>query len=210
MEEKRITFDDIQKANKTIKTTDVKGKDYAEVNQRIKAFRMLYPSGTILTEMVSNENGVCIFKASVYDGDDHILATGTAYEKEGSTFINKTSYIENCETSAVGRALGMCGFGIDTSIASAEEVQNAIANQENKSTSKTVKTASDIKIQPTQIEIITKYYVGENMDKLLKANNLSKLEDMSMVKASEIIKKLQEVAKRKAMKNNERISEDRE
>ena len=120
MEEKRITFDDIQKANKTIKTTDVKGKDYAEVNQRIKAFRMLYPSGTILTEMVSNENGVCIFKASVYDGDDHILATGTAYEKEGSTFINKTSYIENCETSAVGRALVMCGFGIDTSIASAE------------------------------------------------------------------------------------------
>ena len=196
MEEKRITFDDIQKANKTIKTTDVKGKDYAEVNQRIKAFRMLYPSGTILTEMVSNENGVCIFKASVYDGDDHILATGTAYEKEGSTFINKTSYIENCETSAVGRALGMCGFGIDTSIASAEEVQNAIANQENKSTSKTVKTASDIKIQPTQIEIITKYYVGENMDKLLKANKLSKLEDMSMVKASEIIKKLQEVAKK--------------
>lgn len=196
MEEKRITFDDIQNANKTIKTTDVKGKDYAEVNQRIKAFRMLYPSGTILTEMVSNENGVCIFKASVYDGDDHILATGTAYEKEGSTFINKTSYIENCETSAVGRALGMCGFGIDTSIASAEEVQNAIANQENKSTSKTVKTASDIKIQPTQIEIITKYYVGENMDKLLKANKLSKLEDMPMVKASEIIKKLQEVAKK--------------
>lgn len=61
---------------------------------------------------------------------------------------------------------------------------------------KVVKTASDIKIQPTQIEIITKYYVGENMDKLLKANNLSKLEDMSMVKASEIIKKLQEVAKK--------------
>lgn len=58
-----------------------------------------------------------------------VLGTGTAYEKEGSTFINKTSYIENCETSAVGRALGMAGFGIDTSIASAEEVQNAIANQ---------------------------------------------------------------------------------
>ena len=47
---------------------------------------------------------------------------------------NKTSYIENCETSAVGRALGMCGFGIDTSIASAEEVQNAMANQKTKET----------------------------------------------------------------------------
>ena len=195
MEEKKVTFEDIKEANKLITTTDVKGKDYAEVNQRIKAFRMLYPNGTILTEMISNDSGVCIFKASVYDGDDHILATGTAYEKEGSTFINKTSYIENCETSAVGRALGMCGLGIDTSIASAEEVQNAIANQEKGKTNVT-KKAGDIKIQPTQIEILNKYYVGENMDKLLKTNGLSKLEDMPMVKASEIIKKLQEVAKK--------------
>ena len=55
-----------------------------------------------------------------------------AYEKEGSTFINKTSYIENCETSAWGRALGNLGIGIDTSIASAEEVQNAVLNQGKK------------------------------------------------------------------------------
>lgn len=130
MEEKKITFEDIQKANETIKTTDVKGKDYAEVNQRIKAFRMIYPQGTIQTKMASNEDGVCVFRAYVYDGD-RLLGTGTAYEQEGSTFINKTSYIENCETSAVGRALGMCGFGIDTSVASAEEVQNAIANQKD-------------------------------------------------------------------------------
>lgn len=128
--EKIITYEDIQKANETIITTDIKGKDYAEVNQRIKAFRMVYPQGSLLTEMLSNENGVCIFKASVYTDDGKLLATGTAYEKEGSTFINKTSYIENCETSALGRALGIAGFGIDTSIASADEVQNAIANQE--------------------------------------------------------------------------------
>lgn len=126
---KEITFNDIQKANETIITTDIKGKDYAEVNQRIKAFRMVYPTGTIETKMLSNENGVCIFRAMIV-ANGYILATGTAYEKENSTFINKTSYIENCETSAVGRALGMCGFGIDTSVASADEVQNAIANQE--------------------------------------------------------------------------------
>lgn len=123
-----ISYLDLEKANKTIITTPIKGKDYAEVNQRIKAFRMVYPSGTIETELIQNENGVCIFRANIYD-DDRLLATGTAYEKENSTFINKTSYIENCETSAVGRALGMAGFGIDTSIASAEEVQNAINNQ---------------------------------------------------------------------------------
>lgn len=127
---KEITFEDIQKANETIRTTDIKGKDYAEVNQRIKAFRMVYPQGTIHTELISNENGICIFKASVVNEEGKLLADGTAYEKEGSSFINKTSYIENCETSAVGRALGMAGFGIDTSIASAEEVQNAIEQQE--------------------------------------------------------------------------------
>ena len=140
------TFEDIKKANESIKTLDVKGKEYAQVNERIKAFRMVYPEGTIETDMESNENGVCVFKASVYIpeyneelksagitvvSNKRLLATGYAYEKENSSFINKTSYIENCETSAVGRALGMCGFGIDTSIASAEEVQNAINNQDN-------------------------------------------------------------------------------
>lgn len=124
---------DLAIANEQIKTTDIKGKEYAEVNQRIKAFRMLYPDGIIDTRMESNENGVCIFKAQVgyYEEDGCVrwLGTGYAYEKEDSSFINKTSYIENCETSAVGRALGMCGFGIDTSVASAEEVQNAINNQ---------------------------------------------------------------------------------
>lgn len=133
-----ITFEQIKKANESIVTTDIKGKEYAEVNQRIKAFRMIYPTGFITTELVSNENGVCIIKASVgfYDdnGERFILGTGLAYEKENSTFINKTSYIENCETSAAGRALGMAGFGIDTSVASYEEVATAIANQESTAT----------------------------------------------------------------------------
>ena len=123
------TWEQISKANSEMRLTDVKGKNYAEVNQRIKAFRSLCPHGAIVTEMVSNIDGVCVFRATVYDEDNNILGTGTAYEKETSSFINKTSYIENCETSAVGRALGMCGFGIDTSIASAEEVVNAINNQ---------------------------------------------------------------------------------
>ena len=120
---------DLAIANEQIKTTDIKGKEYAEVNQRIKAFRMVYPQGSIQTKMISNNDGVCIFESHVYTDDGILLGTGTAYEKEDSSFINKTSYIENCETSAVGRALGMAGFGIDVSVASAEEVQNAIQNQ---------------------------------------------------------------------------------
>lgn len=122
-------WEEIQKANETIKTTDIKGKDYAEVNQRIKAFRMVYPNGSITTEIVSLVDGVVTMKTTIKDNEGNVLSTGYAYEKENSTFINKTSFIENCETSAVGRALGMCGFGIDTSVASAEEVRNAIENQ---------------------------------------------------------------------------------
>lgn len=127
-----MTYEDIRKANESIKTTDIKGKEYAEVPQRVKAFRMLYPLGFIRTEMISNEGEpgkrVCVFRACVGVGEI-TLGTGTAYESEASSFINKTSYIENCETSAVGRALGFAGLGIDTSIASYEEVQNAIQNQ---------------------------------------------------------------------------------
>lgn len=125
-----IKYLDIAIANEKIKTIDIKGKEYSEVNQRIKAFRSICPNGSIETELLSNENGVCVIKAIVKDENGKILGTGIAYEKEDSSFINKTSYIENCETSAVGRALGMCGFGIDVSVASAEEVANAIRNQE--------------------------------------------------------------------------------
>lgn len=140
-----ITFNDIKKANESITTMDIKGKEYAEVNQRIKAFRMVYPMGFIHTEMASNENGVCVFRASVgfykENGDATVLGNGTAYEKESSSYINKTSYIENCETSAVGRALGMAGFGIDVSVASYEEVANAIHQQEAEPAAKKSATA---------------------------------------------------------------------
>lgn len=125
---REITFEDLQNANSLIQTTPVKGKDYAEVPQRVKAFRSLYPQGTISTEIVKIENGMCVIHA-VAAVDGVVLGEGTAYEMEGSSFINKTSYIENCETSAVGRALGFAGFGIDTSIASYEEVSNAIEQQ---------------------------------------------------------------------------------
>ena len=115
-----------------MKTVDIKGKPYIEVNERIKYFRENYKNWSLTSEIVSIENGVCVIKAIIKDENEIIKATGLAYEKEGSTFINKTSYIENCETSAWGRALGNLGIGIDTSIASAEEVKNAMLNQNQK------------------------------------------------------------------------------
>ncbi len=188
MENKRVEFEDIKKANETIKTTDIKGKDYAEVNQRIKAFRMVYPTGTIETEMSSNENGVVIFRANVYDNEDRLLATGTAYEKENSTFINKTSYIENCETSAIGRALGIAGFGIDTSVASAEEVQNAINNQEVNDKPKTSKkTSKVVMIQNTQKEMIKNKFTADEIKAYLEEINKPKLSALTVVEASNLL-----------------------
>ena len=128
-----ITYDQIKAVSDGIVTTNIKGKEYAAVNGRINAFRRLYPQGFITTDIVSMEAGVVVMKATCgyYDnGQAVVLGTGMAYEREGSSNINKTSYIENCETSAIGRALGMAGLGINTAVASSEEVQNAIKQQE--------------------------------------------------------------------------------
>lgn len=128
-----ITYEQIKAVSDGIVTTNIKGKEYAAVNGRINAFRRLYPQGFITTDIVSMEAGVVVMKATCgyYDnGQAVVLGTGMAYEREGSSNINKTSYIENCETSAIGRALGMAGLGINTAVASSEEVQNAIKQQE--------------------------------------------------------------------------------
>lgn len=179
--EEKITFEDIQKANETIKTTDIKGKDYAEVNQRIKAYRMVYPSGTIRTKIESLENGICIFRAEVTDNSGELIGTGHAYEKENSTFINKTSYIENCETSAVGRALGMAGFGIDTSVASAEEVQNAIENQKEKK-----EPFSDMPIQEGQKQWLKMNLTEEEIKKAIVNLGHKKLSELNFAEAERL------------------------
>lgn len=172
------TFEKIAEANAAIKTTDIKGKDYAEVNQRIKAFRMVHPNGAITTDIVSLENGVVTMKATIYDEESRVIGTGTAQEKESSSFINKTSFIENCETSAVGRALGMCGFGIDVSIASYEEVANAIENQNKAEEEKPSKLHIDALIETANMK-------GVAIDRLLKKYGIEKIEDISMAQYSE-------------------------
>ena len=106
----------------------IQGKEYITVNERIKEFRKLHPNGQILNQVMANADGQVMFQCKIIV-DGVLVATAHAYEKEGSSFINKTSYIENCETSAVGRALGLFGIGIDTSIASADEVGNAVKQQ---------------------------------------------------------------------------------
>ena len=126
-----MDYKDIDRVNSEIKMIDMKGKDYAMVPERVTAFRKLYPEGFITTEIVAMEGPVVLMKAKVgyyrEDGSEAVLATGMAREERGKGMVNGTSHIENCETSAVGRALGMIGFGLKGGgICSAEELVNAI------------------------------------------------------------------------------------
>lgn len=126
----------LSEINSRLKRTNIKGKDYIEVNQRVLAFRELFPLGRIITEKLSDDGKRCDFKATVYLYDQNgggwvDVATGYAFEFQGAGVVNKTSYVENAETSAVGRALGFLGIGITESIASADEVQSAIEHQES-------------------------------------------------------------------------------
>lgn len=132
-----ITKEQLDTANEMIQKISFKGKGYALVASRISAFRAICPRGRINTEILSMDNGVVTMKASVFDDDDRELSNGFAQEKEGASYINKTSYIENCETSAIGRALGNLGIGSDENIASAEELANAVLNQNGQKREKT-------------------------------------------------------------------------
>lgn len=116
-----------------LKTTAIKGNEYVEVNTRIEYFRdnPKYKGWGLCTEVVELTKDRAVLKATIQDATGRTVATGIAYENEGSSYINKTSYIENCETSAWGRALGNLGIGISGNIASYEEVGNAIVQQDD-------------------------------------------------------------------------------
>lgn len=133
-----ITYDLLKQVNTKLKTIDIEKKDktgkvtvkkYTMVNDRVNGFRELFPEGSITTEITYFAEGLVIVKATATDEQGTVLATGHAAEKEGSSFINQSSFIENCETSAVGRCLGFLGIGADDSMASAEEVAAAITQQ---------------------------------------------------------------------------------
>ena len=119
-------------ANGEIKYTNIEGKDYAEVKERIAAFRRVYPEGAISTKIIEIDEQHCIVKAEVLNENGSLLGQGHASETIGGSSINRTSMLENCETSAVGRAIGMCGIGIQGAVASAQEMQRATNIEERR------------------------------------------------------------------------------
>lgn len=132
----RYGWSEIEEANKDIKTItisrNVKDKNgnwvelknkYVEVKERVIAFRKVHPYGSIIPEISFTDNYV-VCDCAILDADNKVLAKGHSRE-----LANKDFALEKAETSAIGRALGFCGFGISTSIASAEEMNRVDDNQ---------------------------------------------------------------------------------
>ena len=181
-----ITKELLEQANKGLEAIPVKGKNYVMVNKRVEAFRAICPDGAITTDIITNEGGVVVMKATVMDETGKVLSTGLSYEKEGNSSINKTSYIENCETSAVGRALGFLGIGIDTSIASAEEVNTAVKVQEGSK-----------KISKQDAAIIVNVLEGEGISpakvwELYKVNSAIELTELQLTNIKQNLRKLKD------------------
>jgi hypothetical protein len=110
-------------------SVNIHGKMYVTVHERVAAFRDECPGWAIESDLLKIDDNSVIIKATIKDDTGRIRSTGIATEDRRSSKINSTNYVECCETSAVGRALAFLGYGIEESIASADEVQSAIVKQ---------------------------------------------------------------------------------
>ena len=146
---------------KELKSINIKGKQYVEVNERLRYFRENYKDWSLESSVIEKTENSIIIKATIKDNEGRVRATGLAEEIKGSTFINKTSYVENCETSAWGRALANLGIGIDVSVASFDEVANAITQQKPKPKKK--KPISDERFEEAILAISEGRYTHEKL-----------------------------------------------
>jgi len=116
-----------------IPTVEIHNKQYTEVKDRVMFFRLQekYKGWRLVTVPVDVNDKTALYRAEIFDVDDRLASTGTAFEKAGSG-VNRDSHIENAETSAVGRALGFLGIGIVGGIATADEVKDKVGISKDK------------------------------------------------------------------------------
>jgi len=110
---------------------NIRGKEYQTVALRVQKFREAHPEWELSTEIIEANEKFVIMQARIYNYEGKCIATGHAEEFRAASQINSTSALENAETSAIGRALAAAGWG-GTEFASANEVQNAIHQQNKK------------------------------------------------------------------------------
>lgn len=165
-----------------LKTIDIKGKQYVTVAERLLAFNETYLDGYIRTEIIKIENGMVIVQARVTPdraNNDRTFIAHSQASFNDSSLVNKTSALENAETSAVGRALGLMGIGVIDSIASGDEINKANATKTNKATQK----------QKDYLISLISHNAGELPDVYARENGFD-FNTLTFEKASELITKL--------------------
>ena len=156
----------------------IHGKEYKTVALRVNEFResAIYKGWSIMTEIVKIDDDQCVIKTQIVNPESKIVATGHAQEFRKASQINGTSYVENCETSSIGRALACLGLA-GSEFASANEVVNAIHQQTN----------------PVK-ELVTEAALTVAKNKLLDASKEGKLKEAFFALTPAVQEELREYA----------------
>ena len=191
-----MKWEDIEKANAEMyklpidlknKDGTITTKDYAMVNDRLLAFRKVMPDAGIDFAITHYDSKEVIVRCEIRDKDGRLIGCGHAQEEKDKGYINKTSFVENCETSALGRALGSLGFGIDESYASAQEVVNAMLNQGGNERTITEQEASVLRDMLVDL--------GRDVDKFKAKFGVQELEELTARQHAKALKELNEIKK---------------
>ena len=177
-----------------MKTIEIHGRPYVTVSERVKYFRGgKYDNWSITTEIIQADENIAIVKAIISDLDGRVISTGHAFETKQNTGINKTSHLENCETSAVGRALAFMGIGIDGGIASLDEI---ISARQTEYIQKLLDLAAISEEDREKIEQnLTTMTTGdaEQVIRFLQSNQLDPIESGANYKQGDIHKRLDKI-----------------
>jgi len=171
-----------------MKSINIQGKEYIMVHERILEFHKRYPKGYIVTEILSPlDSDMVVMRATVEPNDTEndrpFIAHSQASWNDTKSKVNSTSALENCETSAVGRALGFLGVGIVEGFASADEVVKA-----QNTTPWDQRPASEKQVKLIEGLVSRK----ELPDQWLKAHNLEKFEDIKFRDVNKLLAELKE------------------
>lgn len=148
---------------------NIHGKQYQTVALRVGKFREAHKDFSLTTEIVSRDPECVVMKATITNESGRVLATGHSEEYRATSQINRTSALENAETSAIGRALAALGLG-GTEFASADEVANAISQQRNTPVAGSLAALSKIEQE------LAKGIAAEIVDEWMKGNEVAAYE----------------------------------
>lgn len=166
-----------------MKTINIKGKEYVTVNERLKEFRNNFKDYALITEIIELGADYATVKASIIDEKGILRATGYAREVVAKSPINKYAFLENCETSAIGRALGNFGIGIDEAVCTADELIQKLSYEDKPEKTDFEKSATADKRANTTA--IKKGELPQRTEEKLKADFTATLQHLVNIKSIE-------------------------